>query len=233
MVHLSIIEARLTELGVKVNRFFRPEINELQHILMEHEKIISAVCGRYFAGFAMLLATEQRLLLIDKKIPYLSVEDIRYDMISEIDFSNSLYSSTVNIFTVNKQHRFTSIRHRHHLKKLALYSQQRVMELRHYQQQAPAAQHYSMAPTQQIPQQQIQQPYYQTDPAYAQPLAAVPSHQNPTLPRPDYLTQSVGNAAVGATPWVITNPYARGSMLTRRQTSGLIQHGSFVQPEIS
>ena len=102
MVHQSLIEARLNQLGIKRSRWFKPEIRELSQILMDNEKIITAVTGRYFGGFALLVATDHRLLLIDKKILFLTVDDIRYDMISEIDFNSRLFDSTTHIYTVNK-----------------------------------------------------------------------------------------------------------------------------------
>jgi hypothetical protein len=108
MVHISVIEARLSKLGFKASLWFKPEVKELQNILMDNEQIVGAVAGRYFGGFALLVATDRRILLIDKKLPYVSVEDIRYDMISEIDYSAQLFDASITIFTVNKQHRFKS-----------------------------------------------------------------------------------------------------------------------------
>lgn len=132
MVHISIIEARLSRLGVKLSRWFQAEIKELQHILFEHEQIVSIVPGRYFAGYALLIATDQRLLLIDKRTFFLTVDDIRYDMISETDFSSRLMDSTLQIFTLNKQHRFTSFKYKKQLRELTTYVQRRVMDLRQY-----------------------------------------------------------------------------------------------------
>jgi hypothetical protein len=52
MVHISIIEAQLSKLGFRASRWFRPEIKELQHILMDEEELVGCVQGRYFGGFA-------------------------------------------------------------------------------------------------------------------------------------------------------------------------------------
>jgi hypothetical protein len=101
MVHISEIEARMTQLGIKISRWFAPELKELQHILEDHERIVALVPGRYFGGYALLIATDHRVLLIDKRTFYLTLEDIRYDMISEIDFSARLFDATLQIFTVN------------------------------------------------------------------------------------------------------------------------------------
>ncbi|HET9850051.1 MAG TPA: PH domain-containing protein [Candidatus Saccharimonadales bacterium] len=130
MVHISVIEARLSQLGVKLSRWYQAEKNELVHILLDHEKIVACVPGRYFAGYALLVATDQRLLLIDKRTFFITLEDIRYDMISETDFSARLFDATLHIFTLNKQHRFTSMKYKRQLRDLTNYVQRRVMELR-------------------------------------------------------------------------------------------------------
>ncbi len=136
MVDLSNIEAQLTKLGVRKTWFCRPEIRELRHILMPNEQVVRCVQGRYHGGFAILVATEQRLLLIDKKPLYLTVEDIRYDMISEVDISARLFDATVTIFTVNKQLIFSALRQQK-LREVTAYVQKRVMELRQYHPEAP------------------------------------------------------------------------------------------------
>src|SRR5437868_7946659 len=139
MVHISEIQSQLTKLGVRLSRWFTPELKELQQILMDNEQIIAAAPGRYFSGFALLVATDLRLLLIDKRAFFMTVEDTRYDMVSEIDFSSRFYDATVHIFTLNKQHNFTSIKYRQQLRVLCGYVQQRVWELRQTQPQTDAS----------------------------------------------------------------------------------------------
>ena len=112
MVHISVIQSQLTRLGIHMSRWFTPELKELQHLMMDNEKIIAAAPGRYFSGLALLVATDLRLLLIDKRTFFMTIEDTRYDMVSEIDFSSRFYDVTVHIFTLNKQHNFTSIRYK-------------------------------------------------------------------------------------------------------------------------
>lgn len=133
MVHISVIEARMSQLGIKLSRWFQAEAKELQHILFDHEKIIAAVPGRYFGGYALLVATDHRVLLIDKRTLFMNIEDIRYDMISETDFNSRMVDATLRIFTLNKQHRFTSAKYKRQLRDLTNYIQQRIMEMRGYQ----------------------------------------------------------------------------------------------------
>src|SRR5580765_8559212 len=154
MVKLSVIEAQLTKLGVKGTFFCKPEIRQLQHILMDHERIIQCVTGRYHGGFALMVATEQRLLLVDKKPLYLTVEDIRYDMISEVHVSSHLLDATMTLFTVNRQLAFSAMRQRA-LQQMATYIQKRVMEFRQYAQQ-------EVMPAQVIERPAIQAPMAET-----------------------------------------------------------------------
>lgn len=137
MVHISVIQSQLTKLGIHLSRWFTPEIRELQHIMMDNEKIIAAAPGRYFGGFALLVATNLRLLLIDKRTFFMTIEDTRYDMVSEIDFSSRFYDLTVHIHTLNKQHNFTSIRYKAQLRDLCNFVQQKVWELRQINQDGP------------------------------------------------------------------------------------------------
>jgi len=137
MVHRSVIEAKISQLGINISRWFNAELRELEHILMDDEKIVALVPGRYFGGYALLIATDHRVLLIDKRSFYLTLEDIRYDMISEIDFSARVFDCTLQIYTFNKQHRFTSVKHKKHLRTLTVYVQQQIMLLK--QQAQPQA----------------------------------------------------------------------------------------------
>jgi len=62
----------------------------------------------------------------------MNVEDIRYDMISETDFNSRLVDATLQIFTLNKQHRFKTSKYKAQLRDLTNYVQQRIMEMRGY-----------------------------------------------------------------------------------------------------
>jgi hypothetical protein len=214
MVHISIIEARLSKLNFRASRWFKPEIRELQHILWDNEQIIECAQGRYFGGFALLVATEHRLLLIDKKLPYLSVEDVRYDMISSINYSSQMFDANINIYTVNKQHQFRSWKHKDKLRRLVNYAQQRVMQQRQYQQQGAQE---VLPPTQQT-MPSLSQAYNYGQSLQLQP-PNITSSIRKRLPSP-HLPRIVGAAALnGARRWVNPNPYARGSFVMRKQYS--------------
>lgn len=129
MVSLSQVEDQLKRVGCNFRFWGRPEIRELANILAPGEEIAQIVNGQYEGGFAMLAVTNHRLLLIDKKPLFLSVEDIRFDMIAEIDYSARLLNATVRVVTASRTLSFTSWSLTR-LRTLLNYTQQRIIDLR-------------------------------------------------------------------------------------------------------
>ncbi len=134
MVQPHVVRQQLKQIGADFRHWGRGEARELHQILMEGETIQVAVMGRYSGGFAMLVTTDHRMLLIDKKPLYLTLEDIRYDMVAEVDYMHQLFSATIHICTLNKELRFTSSK-KPSMRVLTNYVQQRVSELRQHHQQ--------------------------------------------------------------------------------------------------
>ncbi len=109
MADEQAIVAQLKRLGFNLNSWGKAEVKELPHILLPEEEIYELVNGIYEGGFALLVATDVRVLLIDKKpMNYLTVEDLRFDMISEIDYSHRLFGAQINISTGTKDLNFRS-----------------------------------------------------------------------------------------------------------------------------
>lgn len=129
MVSIANVDSMLTKVGM-VNKYWgRAEVRELCRILTEDEEIIGAVNGRYEGGWALLVATNKRLLLIDKKLWFLGLEDIRYDMIAELDFRGALLDATISIQTINKTLQFRTTRQMR-LREMTGLIQQHVMKVR-------------------------------------------------------------------------------------------------------
>jgi len=166
MISMQQVEKQLKHVGCNFKLWGRAEIRELSNILMAEETIAQATNGSYEGGFAMLVVTNYRVLLVDRKPMLLTIEDIRYDMISEVDYHNRLLGATVRIFTPMRNLVFNSwsgLR----LRKCVNYVQQRVMEIR---------QHGMMA-------QQMQQQVGVPQPLQAfNPAAAVPTQPNGAAP---------------------------------------------------
>lgn len=109
MVTNEDLAKQLERVGFKMDGWGKAEVHELPHILVPGEEIYELVNGVYEGGFALLMASNVRLLLIDKKpLNYLTVEDFRFDMINEIDYSHRLMGAQIRVSTGSKTLRFRS-----------------------------------------------------------------------------------------------------------------------------
>ena len=75
MVDKKIVLQQLAQIGATTSFWGQPELNELPNILIDGEEIQHILNGYYHGGFATLCATNMRLLLIDKKVFFLNLED--------------------------------------------------------------------------------------------------------------------------------------------------------------
>lgn len=130
MISHDELMKQLKKLDYNPNGWGRTEVNELCNILMPDEEVEELVNGYYEAGFALLVATKDRVLLVDKKpLNYLTVEDLRFDMISEFDYSHRIIGAHVSISSGNKNLSFTSL-NQQRLRRLLTYVQSRMTEMK-------------------------------------------------------------------------------------------------------
>jgi len=109
MVTRKVVLDQLEKINFKYDGWGRSEVSELPHIILPDEEIYECVNGFYDGGFALFVATNIRVLLIDKKpLKYLSVEDMRFDMISEMDYNHRLLGADISISSGGKNLHFRS-----------------------------------------------------------------------------------------------------------------------------
>ena len=144
MITLSEVERQLKQTGYNFHFLWRAERRELCNVLTPDECIQHCVNGQYEAGFALLCVTNQRILLIDRKPMYLTLEDIRFDMVTEVDYRHRLLNASIHVTTPNRTLVFVGWNHAV-MRKLLNYTQRRIMELRQQymlQQQLQPANYY-------------------------------------------------------------------------------------------
>lgn len=73
------------------------EVAQLCGILVDDEEIIMAINGYYEGGFGLLCVTNLRVLIIDKKPLVLNIEDLRYDMITEVTYGARFIIATIRM----------------------------------------------------------------------------------------------------------------------------------------
>lgn len=133
MVSLQSIQAQLKRLGFSSISWGKTEVDELPSIILPEEVIYECVNGIYEAGFCLLVATNFRVLLVDKKpMNYLTVLDLRFDMINEIEYSHRLIGAQITIITGLKTLRFRSY-NKTRLRKLIDHVQYRMSEAKYHQ----------------------------------------------------------------------------------------------------
>jgi hypothetical protein len=86
MVAKKSLINQLKGIGYKFRFIGRTEIEELRQLLDPGEQVIQCVYGYYQGGSGLLVATDKRLLLIDKRPFYLYVENHGYESVTHIDF---------------------------------------------------------------------------------------------------------------------------------------------------
>jgi Bacterial PH domain/Short C-terminal domain len=77
----------------------RKEIKELPSILWEDEHIERLIQGTYSGGNGLLVATNKRLVFVDKGMTKLKVEDFPYDKISSIQYKTGMLLGEIVIFS--------------------------------------------------------------------------------------------------------------------------------------
>lgn len=133
MVDLNYVEKQLKEIKFNAARINRAEVKELQNILLPDETIYECVNGYYEGGVALLVATDIRVLLIDKKpMGFLNVDDLRFDMISDIDYSHRAFGAQIAINCGMKNLVFKSY-NQPRLRKLIGHVQHRMSEIKREQ----------------------------------------------------------------------------------------------------
>lgn len=135
MVSLKSVERQLRKIRFNHNTWNHAEAMELPAILLPDEEIFECVNGWYEGGFALLVATNLRVLLVDKKpFKFLTVEDLRFDMINEIDYSHRLLGASIRVSAGTKNLQFRSY-NQERLRKLIGHVQHRMAEIKKEQSQ--------------------------------------------------------------------------------------------------
>ncbi len=135
MVDREYIASQLKGIGFANSRINRAEISELENILLPDETIYECVNGYYEGGVALLVATDIRVLLIDKKpMGFLNVDDLRFDMIGDIDYSHRIIGAQININCGMRNLIFKSY-NQPRLRKAIGHIQQRMSEIKKEQAQ--------------------------------------------------------------------------------------------------
>ena len=171
MVERQVIDKQLRAVHAESHVWGKTERDELPKIIIPGEVVKHVQRGYYSGGFATLVATTERLLLIDKKPLFLTVIDLRYDMIAEVDYGHQLFGATIHVKSFNKDFKFQRL-NKHELRDITNFIQQKVVEMRS-QQNGILVEQVETAPIQPIPRQVFTEDTNQITTAQAKSLLPV------------------------------------------------------------
>ncbi len=156
----------------RLNFFSRWEAAELPKLLMPDEHVLAVLSGFYTAGTAILCVTSKRLLLVDKKMMRLSFEDIRFDSIKEVNYSQQAFVASVKFYFAGREMQFRSW-YRNELRMLAQFVQQKMFEAnekRHYKPPEAQVLQQGLIPVVKAPRAETHITGYQSSPQLEQYL---------------------------------------------------------------
>lgn len=104
------IHNQLLKAGAPARILAKPEVRHLPKIIDPNERIEAFLHGTHTSGFGFLIATDRRLLFIDKKFVDLQVDDIPYDQLSGIEYESGVVFGKVTVFAKAKNFQFRWVR---------------------------------------------------------------------------------------------------------------------------
>lgn len=130
MLSPQIVQQQLDRIGIGKMPLCKAELRQLPSLMIPGEEIEQLMGGKYRVGYAIIVATNFRLLVIDKTLGGgLVIEDIPYDMIAEVEFVHNPFGSTLVVFARSKKVEFKAYRGTP-VRDFAQYLEQRMMETR-------------------------------------------------------------------------------------------------------
>jgi len=110
MPTLDEIKAQIQNLDGTSKLLGVKEIKQLPAILWEDEVVEKLVQGIYGSGYGILVATNKRLIFVDKGWIYgLRVEDFPYDKITSIQYETGVFYGEIKIFASGNKADITQI----------------------------------------------------------------------------------------------------------------------------
>ncbi len=97
--HVNRVTEDLKRLGATHIELMSSESSYLPKII-HHKEIIGGIAyGHHEVGYCMLVATNRRVIFLDKKPFFANVDDITYDVVSGVSFGTAGFGSTLTLHT--------------------------------------------------------------------------------------------------------------------------------------
>lgn len=99
LIHKHRVRQELKEAGISLFAELQPESSYLPRVIHPQEHIQGAVFGRSQVGLVMLVATDRRIIFLDKKPLFVTEDEINYDEVSGVSQGSTILGTTVILHT--------------------------------------------------------------------------------------------------------------------------------------
>lgn len=106
MIAERTVREQLKNIGLKFRFLGRSEVKRLSSVLRSDEEIHHCIYGYHSDTPVLFVATDQRLLIVDKRFLFLQQQTIQYDEITHLHMGKGLLAATFNIKTKWKRIEF-------------------------------------------------------------------------------------------------------------------------------
>lgn len=97
-------------LGATKTVISKSEVRQLSDVLHERENILGFIYGAYEgAAFALLVATNKRIIFVSKTPGNLIVDDIPYNMVASLEYNTGVLWGRVKLFARHKNYSFSFV----------------------------------------------------------------------------------------------------------------------------
>lgn len=97
--HYQRVRRDLKNAGVTWYGMLKNESQYLPRLIHADEQIKGVVYGRYQNGSAMLVATNKRVIFLDKKALFTTFDEVSYDIVSGVSLSSQNGHGTLTLYT--------------------------------------------------------------------------------------------------------------------------------------
>jgi hypothetical protein len=97
--HAKRVHRELIQAGATLYGLMKAESRYLPHVIHDEEHIHAVIYGQHNSSSAMLVATDQRILYLDKKPMATFMDEVTYDVVSGIEIDVHTLFATVTLHT--------------------------------------------------------------------------------------------------------------------------------------
>ncbi len=104
-IHRMRITAELKDVFMSRLAIKSSEGRYLPYIIHDDEHIKAAVFGYQEAGFVMLVATDKRVIFLDKKPLFVNQDEVTFDVVSGVKLNETIIGTTLKLHTRVKDYK--------------------------------------------------------------------------------------------------------------------------------